>query len=517
MSMRAGRKALSTGVIIATMLGSMLAAALAVPSAASAEGCTSGSLIKGSLPAVYYCGADGKRYVFTNHKAYFTWYADFSGITVLTDSELGAIPIGGNVTYRPGKKMIKIQSDPRVYVISRGGVLRHVPSEDCAATLYGSKWNTEIDDISDAFFVNYQVGSPLATCSDFDKSGELNVSVSVNIDKQLTNSGAIVLPSVQSVTPSAGATGVALDANVSATFSKNMRVATLDASTFKLVSSASGAAAVAGTVTVDGAGRTVTLDPSAALQANTTYRATLTTGVRGHDDTAMSADYSWTFTTGSGAAVPAAPTVTSVSPASGATGVSASADVAATFSAAMDASTVTSANFVLTKSGSGSAAVAGAVTYSGNTATFNPTAALEAGASYTATVKTGVKSAAGVSLAADYTWSFTVAAAATGAVTVTAISPPDGGTAVATSTPITATFSAAMDAATLTTSTFKLTKGSADVAGAVSYSANVVTFTPSAALEAGATYTVTITSGAKDTDGDAISGGSFTWSFTTAS
>src|SRR5690349_2355361 len=91
-TLRMSRKVLTAGVIVATALWSLMAAAFIAPSDASAAGCESGSLIKGSLPAVYYCGADGKRYVFTNDKAYFTWYADFNGIVIVSDTALGEIP-----------------------------------------------------------------------------------------------------------------------------------------------------------------------------------------------------------------------------------------------------------------------------------------------------------------------------------------------------------------------------------------------------------------------------------------
>jgi hypothetical protein len=127
-------------------------------SAVSGGNCTAGSLIKSSLPAVYYCGADGKRYVFVNDKAYFTWYNDFSGVMNISDSAMAAITIGGNVTYRPGTRMVKIQSDPRVYAVARGGVIRAIPNEATAAALYGAQWKTMIDDISDSFFVNYHIG-----------------------------------------------------------------------------------------------------------------------------------------------------------------------------------------------------------------------------------------------------------------------------------------------------------------------------------------------------------------------
>ena len=123
--------------------------------------CVSGTLIKGSLPAVYYCGANGKRYVFVNDKAYFSWYPDFSTVQIVSDATLANIMIGGNITYRPGSRMIKIQSDPKVYVVARGGVLRWVETEAAATRLFGNNWNAMIDDVPDCFFVNYVLGAPI--------------------------------------------------------------------------------------------------------------------------------------------------------------------------------------------------------------------------------------------------------------------------------------------------------------------------------------------------------------------
>ncbi len=129
---------------------------------AGAFNCTANTLIKSmSLPDVYYCGADGKRYVFVNDKVFFSWYEDFASISSITDSQMAAIPLGGSVTYRPGKRMVKIQSDPRVYAVARGGVLRWIPTENEARNLFGDGWNKLIDDIPDSFFVNYRVGEPL--------------------------------------------------------------------------------------------------------------------------------------------------------------------------------------------------------------------------------------------------------------------------------------------------------------------------------------------------------------------
>ncbi|MEA3552753.1 Ig-like domain-containing protein, partial [Pseudarthrobacter sp. C1] len=108
-----------------------------------------------------------------------------------------------------------------------------------------------------------------------------------------------------------------------------------------------------------------------------------------------------------------APTVTSTSPAAGATGVAVTANATGTFSEAMDASTVTSSTFTLQ---TGTTTVPAAVTYSSTdrVATLNPGADLAAGTTYTAVIKGGsggVKDVAGNALAQDKTWSFTTAAA----------------------------------------------------------------------------------------------------------
>jgi hypothetical protein len=59
--------------------------------------------------------------------------------------------------------MIKIQSDPRTYVVARGGILRWVRSEAIAARLYGANWNQFIDDVDVAFFVSYRMGDDVNT------------------------------------------------------------------------------------------------------------------------------------------------------------------------------------------------------------------------------------------------------------------------------------------------------------------------------------------------------------------
>jgi len=141
------------------------------PSPLHAATVDSGSLVKGSGPAVYYV-MDGKRFAFPNEATYFTWYADFDSVRVITDADLAALPLGGNVTYRPGVKLLKLMTAPTVYAVAMAGTLRPLASEAVARALYGERWTDLLHDLPEAFFVNYTVGGPIATIADFSPGGE---------------------------------------------------------------------------------------------------------------------------------------------------------------------------------------------------------------------------------------------------------------------------------------------------------------------------------------------------------
>ncbi|MDD5057533.1 MAG: Ig-like domain-containing protein [Sideroxydans sp.] len=95
--------------------------------------------------------------------------------------------------------------------------------------------------------------------------------------------------------------------------------------------------------------------------------------------------------------------------------------------------------------------------------------------------------------------------------TVSSTTPANSATGVAVSSAITATFSEAMTVSTLNAATFTLSGGAS---GTVTYSGTTATFTPSSNLAYSTTYTATITTGAKDSAGNALAA-NYTWSFTT--
>lgn len=206
-----------------------------------------------------------------------------------------------------------------------------------------------------------------------------------------------VVPIVVSTDPADGATNVAISKVVTATFSANMNPSTINNTTFILKQ---GAVNVPGTITY--AGMTASFTPATPLMPNTVYTGTITTGAKDPAGNALAANYVWSFATGS------IPVVVSTDPENGAVNVPVNKIIKATFNTVMDAATINTSTFLLKQ---GVNSIAGTVTYSGNTASFTPAAALLNNTVYTATITTGAKNTAGNSLAADYTWSFTTVAA----------------------------------------------------------------------------------------------------------
>ena len=101
--------------------------------------------------------------------------------------------------------------------------------------------------------------------------------------------------------------------------------------------------------------------------------------------------------------------------------------------------------------------------------------------------------------------------------TVSSTSPAANATGVAVNTTVSATFSEAMNAATITTGSFTLKAGSTPVSGSVSYNSSTytATFTPSANLSYSTTYTVTLSTAITDAAGNPLAS-AYSWSFTTA-
>jgi hypothetical protein len=320
-------------------------------------------------------------------------------------------------------------------------------------------------------------------------------------------------PAVTVVVPVNAATGVPISQALSATFNEAVKCSTLTSPAATFVVTGPGGTAVPGTVSCSESVATFT--PTADLAVNTVYIATITTGAQSLAGTPLASNYVWTFRT---LPAPTPPTVISTVPANGATAVAINHALSATFSVAMDTTTIDAATFTLTKTGG--AAVTGVVTYvaAGSVATFTPASALASSTAYTATITTGAMDLEGTALASNYSWSFTTAAASSGtAPTVNSSIPLIGATAVPLNQVVSADFSEAMNPATISSSTFTLTgPGTTAVSGLVAYAAvgDTLTFTPTANLAPNTLFTATISTGVQNLAGTALAS-NYVWTFTT--
>jgi methionine-rich copper-binding protein CopC len=316
-----------------------------------------------------------------------------------------------------------------------------------------------------------------------------------------------VHPKVTSTTPINNATSTAISSSISATFSAGMDPSSITTTNFTLKQ---GTTAVSGTVGYTGI--TATFTPAANLSANTSYTATISSGVQDESGLGMAKDYTWNFTTG-GIPDLTKPTVTLTDPLNNATGVLLNKVIVVTFSKSMDPPTLNSLTYTLNQ---GTTSIPGTVTYTGTTASFTPASNLAYSQVYTGTVKTGAKDLAGNALAVNYTFSFTTTAAPDLILPmVYSIDPQNNATDVVSNKVIAVIFSKAMDPLTITTLTFTLKQGTTAVPGAVTYSGTTAKLTPTNTLLASTVFTVTITTGAKDLAGNPLAANNV-FNFTTA-
>ncbi len=182
-----------------------------------------------------------------------------------------------------------------------------------------------------------------------------------------------VLPTVIARTPASGARSVSQTENLTATFSEP--VTGVSGATFVL---RRGATVIAAAVGYNATTRVATLNPSVTLLADRTYTATLS-GIRDAAGNTMVTS-TWSFITGP------APTITTRTPAAGATAVGRLVSPTATFSEAIIGFTATSVT--VTRPGS---TIAATLSFNATTRvlTINPNATLLANTTYTVTITGG--------------------------------------------------------------------------------------------------------------------------------
>jgi hypothetical protein len=328
------------------------------------------------------------------------------------------------------------------------------------------------------------------------------------------------VPTVTATNPADGVTGVNLNQAIAVTFSQRMSPASISAN---LILQRPNGSLVNGTINFYG--RTAIFRPSLNLTLNIKYTATVRAAASDLAGIPLGRAFVWSFTTGATSDT-TKPTVTFTNPADTAVSVPINQRIIAMFSEDMSPGSLSTATFTVTKPGG--VAIKGTVAYASGSVTFRPSYALRTNTHYIATITTGAKDLAGNAMASNYVWSFdTGASSDIVRPTVTSTNPLSNATLVPIDQKVNATFSEAMNYATITTGDFRLTWSGGNVVGTVTYfydatnNVTIASFVPQANLLINTLYTATITTEALDLADNALSGntpsGNYVWQFTTGS
>lgn len=257
--------------------------------------------------------------------------------------------------------------------------------------------------------VTYDVSSKIATIapSSLGASQEYTVIVNPNVVKDSTGNTMTDTydwkfttaaaadnsnPVLNSKAPADLATDVGINTVIAMSFSKPMDISTFG-SAFTLKTSGLIPVPITGKFTL--IGQVVVFTPDILLFTGTEYIATLTTNAKDLTGNQLAAQVTWSFTTGMGLDTDK-PTVLSVSPINGATGVSRTADITVTFDKAVHPNILGKIDGYATDV---------TIDYTTNTVTMKPTNPLQALKVYPFAIQ--VKDLAGNLMASPYLWSFT--------------------------------------------------------------------------------------------------------------
>jgi hypothetical protein len=316
-------------------------------------------------------------------------------------------------------------------------------------------------------------------------------------------------PTLVSVSPSDGASGVSIDQDITATFSEEIDPLSVTSGSFSV---SSGGNQVSGSLSISG--RTVSFSPSSSLAFETVYTITAATSITDLANNRLTTSGRSTFTT-EDAPDTTGPTVELIDPEDGATDIFITRNVVVTFSETVDLATLVPGQSIkLVKEGS-STNISGTINISGPKLTY-VLPELELSTKYIFTLTSAVKDLSGNAMT-TFTSSFNTSVPTDNTPpTVTSISPSNGYSSVTYGEDVHVYFSEAIDPATVNSSNFYIAKDGNPISATVTMSSEShVKINPQSNLKGGATYyTVKVSNQVKDLAGNSLAN-QFTSAFTT--
>jgi hypothetical protein len=127
---------------------------------------------------VYYIDADLVRHPVPNAQTFYTYEDSFDVVEVVTGATMPTLTLGSPMLPKEGVVLVKIQSDPKVYWIDEGNVLRWIHSEEIAIALFGEEWADYVIDIEPTYMNKFSVGE------DVDEVDDIIVDIDAMIKRE---------------------------------------------------------------------------------------------------------------------------------------------------------------------------------------------------------------------------------------------------------------------------------------------------------------------------------------------
>ena len=136
----------------------------------------SGSILRSRASGrLYWVGNDGKRYLFPNVNVLNSWFPDIASrpeVQLVSEAQLDVLPLGGNVVYRSGSRLLRMGHDTKIHAIANRGIIRWVSSDAVATAIYGVNWRDRVETVSEEYVPNYVIGSSISSKFDFNPEAE---------------------------------------------------------------------------------------------------------------------------------------------------------------------------------------------------------------------------------------------------------------------------------------------------------------------------------------------------------
>src|SRR3989344_7919254 len=102
----------------------------------------------------------GERYLVPREDIRPTWGIATVPVRRVWPEDLVKLPLRGTIAYGPGT-LIQVPDDYKVYVVTRGRILRYIDSESTAARHFGRDWVSKIKHVPSSWLPHYRFGKPI--------------------------------------------------------------------------------------------------------------------------------------------------------------------------------------------------------------------------------------------------------------------------------------------------------------------------------------------------------------------